>query len=84
MKDVILEEIKKDLNWKERIVVRLFPSIFIKVYYHGEQYVESIIKKLCNKYCLRKEFVEFLIKMILKETQEHKTKSIEEYIKILF
>ena len=80
MKDVILEEIKKDLNWKERIVVRLF----IKVYYHGEQYVESIIKKLCNKYYLRKEFVEFLIKMILKETQEHKTKSIEEYIKILF
>lgn len=31
MKDVVVEEIVKELNWKERIVVRIFRKTFIKV-----------------------------------------------------
>ena len=32
MKDVVLNEIKKDLNWRERIVIHIFTRTFIKVY----------------------------------------------------
>lgn len=32
MKDKVLNEIIKELNWKERIVVKMFAKIFIKVY----------------------------------------------------
>lgn len=35
MKDVVLEEIKKDLNWREKIVVHIFKKIFVKVYKLG-------------------------------------------------
>lgn len=31
MKDVVVNEVIKELNWKERIVVRIFSKIFIKV-----------------------------------------------------
>lgn len=30
-KDIVLEEIIKKLNWKERIVVKLFSKIFEKI-----------------------------------------------------
>ena len=32
MKDVVLDEVKKELNWRERIVVKLFTKTFVKVY----------------------------------------------------
>lgn len=32
MKNVILNEITNELNWKERIVVNVFAKTFIKVY----------------------------------------------------
>ncbi len=32
MKNVILNEIADELNWKERIVVNVFTKTFIKVY----------------------------------------------------
>lgn len=31
MKDVVLNEVIKELNWKERIVVRVFRKTFVKV-----------------------------------------------------
>ncbi len=31
MKEVVLNEVKKELNWKERIIVKIFPNTFIKV-----------------------------------------------------
>ena len=31
MKDVVLNEIMKELNWKERIIVKVFRKTFIKV-----------------------------------------------------
>lgn len=31
MKDVVVEEIVKELNWKERIIVKVFRKTFIKV-----------------------------------------------------
>ena len=36
-KDVVMK-IEKDLNWKERIVVRMFKKSFIKVYKLGITY----------------------------------------------
>lgn len=35
MEKDIVEEICKDLNWKERIIVRLFKNSFIKTYRLG-------------------------------------------------
>ena len=32
MKDVVLNEVKKELNWRERIIVKLFTKTFAKVY----------------------------------------------------
>ena len=32
IKDVVLDEIKKELNWKERIVLKLFKRLMKKVY----------------------------------------------------
>lgn len=32
MKNVVLNEITNELNWKERIVVNMFTKTFIKVY----------------------------------------------------
>ena len=32
MKNVALKEIEKELNWKERIIARLFKKTFIKIY----------------------------------------------------
>ena len=33
MKEVVLNEIKEGLNWKERIIVDINKKIFIKVYH---------------------------------------------------
>lgn len=35
MKDVVLDEVMKELNWRERIVVRLFEKTFHNVYKSG-------------------------------------------------
>lgn len=35
MKDVVLNEVKKELNWKERIIVKLFKKTFCSVYKSG-------------------------------------------------
>lgn len=35
MRDVVLEEIKKELNWKEKVVVSVFKKVFIKMYRKG-------------------------------------------------
>lgn len=32
MKDVVVNEIIKELNWKEKIIVRIFAKTFKKVY----------------------------------------------------
>lgn len=32
MRDVVLDEVKKELNWKEKIVVVVFKNTIIKVY----------------------------------------------------
>lgn len=32
MKDVIYNVVKNELNWKERIIVKVFTKTFIKVY----------------------------------------------------
>lgn len=34
-KDVVLKEIKKDLNWKERIIVHINKKTFVKIYKKG-------------------------------------------------
>ena len=36
MKNELLKEIKKDLNFKERIIVKLFSKTFIKIYEKGK------------------------------------------------
>lgn len=38
MKDVVLNEILKKLNWKERIVIKLFTNTFYKIYKIGITY----------------------------------------------
>ncbi len=35
MKDVVLKEIKKELNWKERIILALFGDLFYSIYRKG-------------------------------------------------
>ena len=35
MKDVVLNELKKELNWKERIIVKLFTKTIKKIYTKG-------------------------------------------------
>lgn len=35
MKDVVLDEVMKDLNFKERIIVKLFSKTFYKIYKIG-------------------------------------------------
>ena len=32
MKDIILDEVVKELNWKEKLTVKLFTKTFKKVY----------------------------------------------------
>lgn len=32
MRDVVLDEIKKKLNWKEKIIVNAFAKTIVKVY----------------------------------------------------
>ena len=31
-KDVLIKDIEKELNWREKIIVKLFPNTFVKVY----------------------------------------------------
>lgn len=38
MKNVVLNEVKKELNWRERIVVKLFNKTIIKIYKIGITY----------------------------------------------
>lgn len=46
MKDVVIEEIVKELNWKERILVRIFRKTFIKVYgITGKKIFNNIYKE---------------------------------------
>lgn len=33
MKKVEFDEVKKQLNWKQRIIIRLFPRTFYKVFH---------------------------------------------------
>ena len=35
MKDVVLNEVKKELNWKERIIVKIFSNLFYYAYRKG-------------------------------------------------
>lgn len=35
MKDVVLNEMKKELSWKERIIVKIFKKTFYDVYQVG-------------------------------------------------
>lgn len=35
MKDVVLDEVMKELSWKERIIVKLFKKTFYKMYKIG-------------------------------------------------
>ena len=35
MKDVVLNEVKKELNWKERIIIKIFGNLFYYVYRKG-------------------------------------------------
>lgn len=35
MKDVVLNEVMKELSWRERIVVKIFPKTFYKLYKEG-------------------------------------------------
>lgn len=35
MKDVVLDEVMKELSWRERIVIRLFKKTFNKIYKNG-------------------------------------------------
>lgn len=45
MEDVVENEIKKGLNWREKIVVRIFVKTFIKVYNTTRiKIVNSILK----------------------------------------
>ena len=38
MKNVVLNEVIKELNWKEKFIIRLFDKTFIKVYKIGITY----------------------------------------------
>lgn len=35
MKDVVLDELMRELNWRERIIVKLFKKTFYKMYKIG-------------------------------------------------
>ena len=59
MENVVLNEVKKELNWKERIIVKLFTKTFAKVYNIARI---KIVNKLiwvnaCNNYILINEGV---------------------------
>lgn len=46
MKDVVLNEIMKELNWKERIIVKVFRKTFVKVYgITGKKIFNNIYKE---------------------------------------
>ena len=46
MKDVVLNEVKKELNWKERIIIKIFTRTFSKIYNIARiNIVNEIIKK---------------------------------------
>ncbi len=38
MKDVVYNVVKDELNWRERIIVKLFAKTFVKVYKMGITY----------------------------------------------
>ena len=46
MKDNILKEVKKELTFKEKIIIRIFPMTFAKVYYNTKI---KTIKNICKK-----------------------------------
>lgn len=46
MKNVVLKEVMKELNWKERIVIKLFTRTFNKIYNIARiNIVNEIIRK---------------------------------------
>ena len=45
MKDIVLNEVMKELNWREKIIVKLFKKIFIKIYgISGKNTINQILK----------------------------------------
>lgn len=38
MKNVVLNEVMKELNWREKLITKLFDKTFIKVYKIGVTY----------------------------------------------
>jgi len=45
MKDVVYNVVKNELNWKERIIAKIFTKTFIKVYNIGRiNSINSILK----------------------------------------
>ena len=44
-KDIIEEIVKECENWKERLLVRLFPNLFIKVYNEVRIEIVNILLK---------------------------------------
>lgn len=45
MRDLVFNKVKKELNWKERIIIRLFPMTFAKVFYTTKI---MTIKNICK------------------------------------
>ena len=35
MKDVVLDKVKKELNWREKVIVKLFTKTIKKIYTKG-------------------------------------------------
>lgn len=35
MKDIVINEVKNEFNWKERILLNMFTKVFIKAYNIG-------------------------------------------------
>ena len=50
-KDAVLDEIKKDLNWKERIILTIFAKTYIKIYH-----ITRILEFNQNIYKMKKTF----------------------------
>mgnify|MGYP004561329997 CR=1 FL=1 len=46
MSDKVLKNVKKELNFKEKVIIRLFPMTFAKVYYTTKI---NTIKNICKK-----------------------------------
>jgi len=44
MKELVLKEVEKELNWKEKIILKIFTKTIIKIYNKGiEKGVNAIL-----------------------------------------